>query len=564
MEINNYRFEIIKDLDGLRSFCNKNSWAFFEQFDEIFRLYGFPINSITMVIDEYYIDAAYRDLYYHYWSSFHFDWKRYCKRIFLFSSIHKEEEFLYDDSEDNILNNDFLGIITIRPSYSGEPDHTFGRTLLNPYKMIKYDGDGNSYCPYRYIITTEYEVNLFCNTFKFSAFAFSSQDGVAMKCAETAIYVLCEQFATSSPLYARKLPSDIQEKLYSRLSERVLPSHGMIGDDISYLLREFGFSTIMNGTSEETDKTYFIAGESIKDECMIDHETNLENWLYYYVESGFPVLMVVSPNQEVNKHAILGIGHSIDTLQLNECRIYHIGKLPFIDTSELYKRYIVQDDNQIPYREELMNQFTQKKNCKLDAIIVPLDRHIYLDAPSAVTIFDTWLNSQDIAISSSIVIIKQKAIEALKQINEYDEELRTDFENELSQLINGMEVSEDNPIVIRYCLANSSSYKKHRISNTYSEQEKVFYAGILMPKYVWLCQLSTYHCYEQGILFAEVVLDATASSMAKMNSIIISRISNKATYRMPNEEYEMFEKRLNDVDSNNNLPHVFYSYSNFV
>lgn len=86
------------------------------------------------------------------------------------------------------------------------------------------------------------------------AFAFSSQDGVAMKCAETAIYELCDFASASSVLFAKVLPSDIQNKLRERLPERILPSHGLYCNDISYLLREFGFSPMIYAGTGDSDR----------------------------------------------------------------------------------------------------------------------------------------------------------------------------------------------------------------------------------------------------------------------------------------------------------------------
>ena len=51
-------------------------------------------------------------------------------------------------------------------------------------------------------------------------------------------------------MYARVLPSDIQEKLSHRISERILPSHGLYCNDISYILKEFGYSPMIYAGAE--------------------------------------------------------------------------------------------------------------------------------------------------------------------------------------------------------------------------------------------------------------------------------------------------------------------------
>ena len=141
-----------------------------------------------------------------------------------FKILIRKRSFLIKDIVE--LNRDFLGTIVVRPAYSSETDHTFGRTLLNPYKMIIRE-EGREIHPFLYLETTEYTFHLLGNTYKTQAFPFSSQDGVAMKCAETSIYELCDFASASSALFAKVLPSDIHDKLKARLPERILPSHGL-------------------------------------------------------------------------------------------------------------------------------------------------------------------------------------------------------------------------------------------------------------------------------------------------------------------------------------------------
>lgn len=237
--------------ENIDEFLSNCDWLDKEHFRKICELYGLSEIAITIIIDEYYIDVAYRDLYYNYWSKSHFNWPRSCRRLFLFQNEHSTDEFFKNESECS-LNDDFLGTIVIRPSYSKETDHTFGRTILNPYKMSIYNQDGRKIHPYIYLATAEYKVHLLGHIFKVSAFPFCSQDGVAMRCAETSIYALCDFYSTSS-VHARVLPSEIYKKLEQRLSERILPSHGLYCNDISYILREFKFSPLVYASISDAE-----------------------------------------------------------------------------------------------------------------------------------------------------------------------------------------------------------------------------------------------------------------------------------------------------------------------
>lgn len=571
----NLQLEILTP-NTIDKFFENNNWLDQEHLKKIFELYDYSNNSLTIILEDYYIDPAYRDVYYNYWARLHYNWPRHCKRLFLFMNAHEADEFFNND-EAEILENDFLGTIVIRQAYSKEKDHTLGRTLLDPYRMCIVDSEGNKTYPLIYLEATEYKVHLLGKTYSVKAFPFSSQDGVAMKCAETSIYVLCDFASTKSCMYARVLPSDIQNSLKQRLPERILPSQGLYCNDISYLLREFKFSPMIYAASDNTDH---IGDGSSSDEVMISriglvcegtadykekdislnawdevHTTDFKDWFHYYVESAIPVLAITSPNQEVNKHAILVIGHGRNRRALENCKIFNLGGLPCVDTAEFYDQYIVQDDNQIPYVEEKMDRFTQMHTYKLDAFIVPLERHVFLEAASAVSICDTFIDKQKERIKEAILNITELLKEGLKKEDKYKEEYFA--------LIDALNVSEDNPITVRYYLANSADYKQNRITDSGKIDEKRFYASILMPRLVWVAEVSTYKMYEMGYAFGEVVLDATASSKSKVNSIILLRTAHMGAYRLPSESYSDFERKIAKDEYNADLSVMFTLYSNF-
>ena len=448
----------ILDRNDINKFYDANPWLNKEVFSAICSLYGYPDNNtLTVVIENYYIDAAYRDVYYNYWAKLHFDWNRYSRRILLFKNAHSENEF-YEKEYVSTLNKDFLGTMVVRSSYSNETDHTLGRTLLNPYKMVKYDEKGKTVKPFIYLTTAEYKVHLLGNIYVVPAFPFSSQDGVVMRCAETTVQVLCDYASAISPHYARVLPSDIQEKLKHRVSERILPSHGLYCNDISYLLREFKFSPLIYASSEGFDNIKFLETNDLKKGLIsnintdknedIDvktwdnqHTTDFKDWLHYYVESAVPVLIITAPNQEVNKHAALIIGHGKDRRPLDKCRLFKLGNFPCVDTAEFYESYIIQDDNQIPYVEEKMDEFTRKKDYKLEAYIVPLERHVFLEAGSAVNICDAFIEQQKDLLEEAVkAIIEQAEIQAKE-----DKENRKSYLN----IVNAMNISEPVPSIKR-------------------------------------------------------------------------------------------------------------------
>lgn len=560
----------ILDQNNIDKFLKDNPRIYGEGFKKICYKYGFPDKSMTVVVQNYYIDAAYRDIYYNYWAKFHFNWPRHCKRISLFRNEHICEEFWDDREESNIeLQKDYLGTIIIRPSYvHNETEHTFGRTLLNPYKMIEKDPEtGQEICPFPYVITTTYKMHLLGKEFTTPAFPFSSQDGIAMKCAETAIYCLCDFESTSSSLYARILPSDIQNTLNHRTSERILPSHGMYCNDIAYLLKEFGYSPMIYAGSEEYQKTQNNLEENIeKTEQQVDeeqrifwdneHETDFKNWFHYYIEGGLPVLTITAVRADEKKHAVLVIGHGRKQKEIKKCKMFKLGNYPCIDSSQLYDSYIINDDNQIPYVEEEMDHFTICKNYKLEAFIVPLEKHVFLEAAAAVTICDAFIENQKERLEKAIDILIKKCYSMIGVVSE-------GMNEELQELIKSLKVSVENPLVVRYYLANSADYKQFRIKHGVHIEEKSFYADVLMPKAVWCAEISTYECYKKGYSIGEVVLDATASSRSKVDSVILLRISGNGVYRLPSETYMDLENKLKEENDNIMLSGLFEQYSNF-
>lgn len=135
---------------------------------------------------------------------------------------------------------------------------------------------------------------------------------------------------------------------------------------------------------------------------------------------------------------------------VSECEIYRLGGLSCGDTAELYEDYIVQDDNQIPYDVEKIDRFTWKKNYKLDAFIVPLERHVFLEGASAVDICDVFIEQENLIILQALQFIMKVYSERLGQ--ETDEAVRQGY----CDFIDGGKIDEDNLLTVKYFLTNSA------------------------------------------------------------------------------------------------------------
>ena len=119
------------------------------------------------------------------------------------------------------------------------------------------------------------------------------------------------------------------------------------------------------------------------------------------MESGFPLYCVLDTPTENNspRHSVLTIGYvEINTNQLStgeiEKSVFKWADLFFLDLADISYTYIVNDDNQVPYLHEDFDSFSsqsEQKNHRLNAFVVPLPRHVYLDADMAASYMDTLL-----------------------------------------------------------------------------------------------------------------------------------------------------------------------------
>lgn len=101
-----------------------------------------------------------------------------------------------------------------------------------------------------------------------------------------------------------------------------------------------------------------------------------------------------------------------------------------------------------------------------------------------------------------------------------------------------------NPLIKRIFLTSSRKYKKVRITDANSIETKKFYSEMLMPKFIWVCEVAIYTNYRQRKMFGEIVLDATASRYEHINSTILIRIGDIVGYRRPDESIFTLIERL--------------------
>ena len=511
-------YPFIENLDG-------------ESLKKICKQYQYPI---SIVYEKRYVDKLYRDIYYHYYSEMHFDVSRQCQRLALFRlpetrghRPYTEADFIYGTESANEkrnlaeLDENFIGVIVVRPPFVQVPandvKHTMSRTLLS----VKHGHSKDDK-----ILSAQYRIAIYGHTYTVSAFPFSNQHGDALKCAETCIWEMLEYYGTRYSNYRTVLPSDIYKKISTTASQRFLPSIGLNINESSYLLQSFGFETKLylrelfdNVDANVESVRHYKEPGKIKCRTAVPYFHRI---FHYCVESGFPLYCVLDTPTENNspRHSVLTIGYvEINTNQLStgeiEKSVFKWADLFFLDLADISYTYIVNDDNQVPYLHEDFDSFSsqsEQKNHRLNAFVVPLPRHVYLDADMAASYIDTLLYNYCDLLSIAI--------------------------NEL-ELGN----SQSNPIVIRYFLTTVKNFKEQRITDAVicgqdkdNEEEIIFYSNLDYSHFIWVAEFSTVELYnEDNYIFGELVLDATASSSTAHASVIAIRIGPNAAYRLQDE-----------------------------
>jgi hypothetical protein len=78
-----------------------------------------------------------------------------------------------------------------------------------------------------------------------------------------------------------------------------------------------------------------------------------------------------------------------------------------------------------------------------------------------------------------------------------------------------------NQIITRTFLTSSKSYKKERRKDTLPFGILKVYLELSMPKFIWICEISTPNLYQDGKIVGEIIFDATASQFDRLAFLMI-------------------------------------------
>jgi len=291
---------------------------------------------------------------------------------------------------------------------------------------------------------------------KLTAYGFphASQDAEMLTCAETTIWSLMEYFGHRYAEYKPILPDQISKILSSISFERLTPSKGLSGNQISYAIKELGFG--------------------VRSYSRNQYGAEFEPLLKTYVESGIPVVVLIENSNGIG-HALNVVGREPyttgDLENLQEVTRLSNGK-PILDFTTMPMQYVFIDDNFPPYMLAYVDNPASYYNnaqwagCSISAFIVPLYPKIYLEADEA----------------------RKMTLLLLDQIN---------FNN-------------TEPLVLKTFLASSRSFK-HSISQNalLDKTAKELILGTAMPKFIWVTEITDKAMLANDLCNGLVVLDAT-------------------------------------------------------
>jgi hypothetical protein len=470
---------------------------------------------LTLCVEYAYVDKYYRDMYYTYFSKQHYNYDRFCVRISLFDNqICNLGEFL------SLNEIKFIGYVVIRPVYS----QSIGHTILDPKYLRKKSGQ------VLYCRTSLFNALVFGRHFAVEAFPWRKQTEV-QTCAEVSLINIFEYYSNQYKDYPQVLPSEIRDAESKDLHESAYPSRGINYTVYTKILCEKGF----------TARLY--SPKAIENSGSVYYEENslnaIKRLFHYYIESGIPVSVSLTPKNGIGSgHSIICIGHSSDKTDLVKAdrTLNYKSDLAIINSADLYNEYLVTDDNQkSPYAICPFNSLTLHGDLSIQYLAVALYKNIGMDALQAQKTLYCILFDENFGI----IRFTDKRI-----IDEHSDS-QGKFE-----------------IVFRMFLASSSTFLRHKTdvirdeNSTQREREDaIYYAQTTMPKLVWVCQIYTNECYNNGHAFAEIILDPTSSNRLQKlyRKIIVLNYTERFCFRPYNDVNESTDELKNFDSSNEQL-----------
>ena len=416
-------------------------------------------DDLVVGVETDYVDAMYRDEYYHFYATKLHGYDRNCIKMTFFKPGHlvPGQPIDYQYAED--IKKDFMGFLVIRPLQA-----CIGRNVIAP-EAKKAGLDDIVICR-SHVRTTALGLKV-----QVEGFPHASQDGEMMACAETALWSIAEYYGNKYPHHKPVCPSEILKAMRPTAQQRQLPSGGLTFEQISVGLCHFGFSTKMYNLYK-FDRTAL--------QYVQDFDT--KEVLSCYIESGFPLaLCLQNPNKTIG-HAVACIGRPKVGKGVLHCEVVD-GRNYYVWNKSI-DSIVVNDDNVACYQKTMIDHPTtyygiQKWNeVLLMRFMVPLPSKVYLDAYKAI---------------------------------------------KLSKVLMSRLLHVPSGYVVRTFLASSRSFREHiALSSVLNPDNKIYLLGMNLPRFVWISELSTCDEFQHGLLNGLILLDATEPTQDNVVPLLLS------------------------------------------
>lgn len=322
-----------------------------------------------IALEERYVDADFRDLFYNHYAGKHRSPARHCVRVHLWN-------------RDKAL----LGSIVLRENpnrrRAGKACWERFKCDISPQWLRASD-------PSAYVLSSPKKMHVFDSEERLYRFPSIAQDGEITRCAHAATWSTLNFLAEKFRIYKTRLPTEVHQLSASRAAERSYPSPGLYTSEMSSALLECGvFPVICDAIA-----------------CGDGSKHQLFDLLDIYLESGFPAIACLERRPEAffsapradrwsnpdlvpigECHAVVIMGHDLSPAPIMD----DAGARPFLSYRHRSK-YLAVDDNLFPYsavelvdrdriRYRVATGSTEPLYNCISSIIVPLPRRIGLFA----------------------------------------------------------------------------------------------------------------------------------------------------------------------------------------
>lgn len=411
----------------------------------------------TIVVENKYLSKSYLEDYSNFYSTCYVDYRRFCKRIHIFSKEFKEKEFVdivTNKKADNLeIWSSYLGYIVIRPL----SDAAVGATLL---KTFNEDGTGR-----HYPATRNYKINLFGKQRELKTLVFQEQDAVVGACASSALWSAFHKVSTDE-IFQTPLPSpsEITKSVkthFNDFSGRIFPNAGLTIEQICEAIDSIG-----------------LVSELYNDDS-IKNTTRLKSILYSYCKMGLPVLLAIKLEND-GYHLITIVGYRVDP----------------------EKVLVRKSDDMVMFSDKICKFYAH------DDQVGPFSRLEFYDGTKShqYQLKTSWINYEEQTRDNEYIKLLASPESIVIPLHD---QIRITY-NDIYQKINVINrilkfFIEKNVIEWDIHLSFSNRYKEELLEN--NEVSSRIRKKILLrclPKYIWTARANV-----GGALFAEFIFDAT-------------------------------------------------------